>query len=300
MDATPQGDSPAASPTADATTHSSSADAAFDAGFEAANAGEAPSQSEPPADAKAVQAKPEGNQPPDGEESAEAEKADDAEQADDEGQPKSKTERRVQQLLQQRKEARNELTKVKQDFASKEARYKLALEKVVQDFNALKQQLSQYEDVDSPEFRLRDMESRQRVQERLAREQRQLQERFQKEQFEAETQEARQALVDAMDDALAEYPHLTRPQLQERFKAYARQNPDVTFDQAPDVFKTLAEEMDRSLFERFESRVLEKHAPKLKAPSPVSSTGTVPQPKAAMTDEEFAAHLDQVMPGMFD
>lgn len=241
-----------------------------------------------------TEARPEGDQDP-----AEAKEPTEPDDKKDGEQP-TKTAKRIEQLLKDRKEAQASLQKIQQEFATKELRYKAALQKTVADIAALKQELAQYVDVDAPEYKLRDIESQKRVQAEVTAQERQLQERFAKEQEQSELRALQDELYSAMDDAISEYPGLTRAQLQAKLKEHAAQNPDVSYDQAPELFKQLAQQIDEELYSRYEARALEKHKPRLSAPSTVTTSGTVRSPTVASTRDEMIADLERKFgPGRF-
>lgn len=290
----PEAASPTATPGAAPTGATPAAPPAAKSGFDAKAlesmmAGESP----PPAD---DEVKAEGDQDPSKPEAAEP---DQEKKADDEA-PKDKTKARMDQLLKERAETRQELQKYKAEAQQKEVRFTVALKKVLDDNATLKAQLSQYEDLDTPEHKLGEIESRQKVQAELRAKEQQLQQRLQEEQDKAQTSELQSELYDAMDDALSGFEHLTREQLQRRFSRYAKQNPGVTFEQAPGVFADLAKELDAEYEALYEARVLKKHAPKLTAHSPVTSSGTVRRPSRPSTTDEIASELDRAFgPGYF-
>jgi len=272
-----QGAQPAATPTAPADAAPSSLES-----FQARLSGEDDYAESSTADAV-------GDQDPQQEPEAEATGAEpDKKKAEEDG-AKTKTEQRFQKLLKERASLREEMDTLRQTSEAQSLRLSLALQRLVKDNAALKQQLSAHVDIDSPEYQLEALRNRQQTQAEFKAEQRKLEQRLAKERETSMVEEARAELFDLMDEALASYPNLTRDQLQARFREHAAANSDVTFETAPDVFRDLAAKLDEEIFARYEPRILERHKAKLSAPQPISTRGTVSGPPSRLrTVDEMA------------
>jgi hypothetical protein len=245
-------------------------------------------------DADSSPADADGHQDPQQEPEAKAEgEAEPEEKKADEDQPKEKTRQRMERLLKDRAEALQEAAQIKEKAAAKELRLSLALKTVMAKLTATNERLSQYEDMDTADHRLADMESRQQVQAEYRRQEQALRARAEQEREQALVGNFRSQLEESISDALEGFPTVTREQLLARFKEHAEANQDVTFDAAPDIFKKLATGLDEEMFARYESRVLERHKPKLSAPRPISSRGAVPGPPSRLrTVDEMAEDAD--------
>lgn len=231
---------------------------------------------------------PEGEAEADAEAKPDGEATPDQKKADEEVNPK--TAKRIERLLQERAQVREELSKAKEQFATREAQYKVALRKAVADLSAYKAKLGEYgEDFEGPEAQLAALKGKQQVQTQLAQERQAIMQRIAQEREAALVGDFRAQFQEAISETLEDFPQLSEAQLKAAIKAHAQANADVTIDNAGALFRELAQKLDDELLAKYEARVLERHRPKLNAPNPISSRGTVSVSGRPLTLEEIIA-----------